>query len=493
MNAPFGRDRLHTPRRRGTAPTGVSASEVQGLALSSGLRRTGMKPFRSTSARFVLLSLAICFACVVPVLGYVYHQIDHLLLAEFQRPLEYRQGNLVKHFENGGISELQTSVASRASRAYQDQTAVLLVDAAGRKLAGNLSAWPEGLRAPREWAPAMLHRDGSENPEEFLVLTTRLHSGERLLLGGLLDNRASMQATLLRALFAALALAVPIGLAGSLLVVREMNRMVDAISAVGDHVAAGDLARRAEIDGSGDPVDRLKISLNATLDRIETLVEEHRTLTDALAHDLRSPLTHIHIQVAQALNDAPGSNQQARFDVISKELARVLHMLESAIEISRAEAGIARRDFECFDAGEVLRDLAEIYEPAALASGVVIAAACEQKLWVSGNRGLVARALSNLIDNALKYGSSGGEIALEATSTETEVLLAVADRAGGIPSARHAEAMRKFGRLDPARTTPGSGLGLSLVKAVASLHRGRFLLEENHPGLRALVILPRHA
>lgn len=450
-------------------------------------------PWRSTSGRFVLLSLAICLACVVPVLGYVYHEIDRLLLAEFQRPLEYRQGNLLKHFDKGGIAELQTSVASRASRAYQDQTAVLLVDRSGRKLAGNLAKWPEGLAAPREWAPAMLHREGSRHPEEFLVLTARLPTGEQLLLGGLLDNRASMQATLLRALFAALALAIPIGLVGSLVFVREMNRMVAAITAVSEHVAAGDLGSRAAIDGSGDPVDRLKLSLNWMLDRIETLVEEHRTLTDALAHDLRSPLTHIHIQVSQALAEPSVIDQKARFDVISQELARLLHMLESALEISRAEAGIGRRDFQCFDAGEVLRDLCEIYQPAAHAIGVKISAACSPNLEVNGNHGLVARALANLIDNALKYGAEGGEITLEASATAAEVHLAVADRANGIPAARHAEAMRKFGRLDLSRSTPGSGLGLSLVKAVASLHRGNFALEENRPGLLAVLTLPRHA
>lgn len=455
-------------------------------------RGRGLAPWRSTSGRFVLLSLAICLACVVPILGYVYHEIDRLLLAEFQRPLEYRQGNLLKHFDKGGIAELQTSVASRASRAYQDQTAILLVDREGKKLAGNLASWPEGLEAPREWGPATLHRQGSRQAEEFLVLTTRLPAGDRLLLGGLLDNRASMQGTLLRALFAAFALAVPIGLLGSILIVREMNRMVEAISGVGEHIAAGDLGRRAEIDGSGDPVDRLKLSLNAMLDRIETLVEEHRTLTDALAHDLRSPLTHIHIQVTQALDEAPGTDQRARFDVISQELERLLHMLESALEISRAEAGIGRRDFERFDAGEVLCDLCEIYQPSARAVGVRITAAFAPGLEVRGNNGLVARAVANLIDNALKYGASGGEITLEASATETEVLLAVADRAKGIPAARHAEAMRKFGRLDSARSTPGSGLGLSLVKAVASLHRGRLVLEENRPGLRATLVLPRY-
>lgn len=467
--------------------------EATRLETSPGLKGgRGFAPWRSTSGRFVLLNFTLCLMCVIPVLGYVYIEIDRILLADFQQPLEYRQGNLLRHFDRGGVAELRTSVAGRASRAFQDQTAILLVDRDGRKLEGNLAAWPKGLAAPQDWKPTTLHRDGAQRSEDFLVLTTVLPSGHRLLLGGLLDNRTSMRATLLLGLLAALALAIPIGLLGSVFVVREMNRMVEAISRVGRNVSAGDLGHRAEIDGSGDPVDRLRMSLNAMLDRIELLVEEHRTLTDALAHDLRSPLTHIHIEVAQAISDPPGKDQHARFTIIAQELGRVLHMLESALEISRAEAGIGRGDFECFDASRMLRDLWEIYQPAAQADGVKIVAACAPGLEVHGNRSLVARALANLIDNALKYGADGGEITLEASVKNSEVHLAVADRAIGIPAARQAEALRKFGRLDSARTTPGSGLGLSLVSAVASLHRGTFHLQDNRPGLRATLVLPRH-
>ena len=450
-----------------------------------------LAPWQSTSGRFVLLNLGLCLACVGPVLGYVYFEIDRIMLADFQRPLEYRQGNLLRHYDRGGVAELQTSVASRASRAFQDQTAVLLVDRDGRRLSGNLAAWPDGLAAPQDWMPISLRRDGVDRAEEFLVLTTKLPTGHRLLLGGLLDNRSSMRATLLRGLLAALALGIPIGLVGSIFIVREMNRMVEAISRVGDHVAAGDLGHRAGIDGSGDPVDRLKMSLNAMLDRIEQLVEEHRTLTDALAHDLRSPLTHIHIQIAQALGDAAGAEQRPRFELISQELGRVLHMLDGALEISRAEAGIGRGEFEHFDAGAMIGDLCEIYRPAAQAAGVTITSILAPGLDVQGNRGLVARAVANLIDNAIKYGAEGGEISLEARGTDKEILLIVADRAGGIPAARQAEALRRFGRLDSARSTSGSGLGLSLVTAVASLHRGKLDLRDNRPGLRATLALPR--
>ncbi|MDE8654047.1 sensor histidine kinase [Novosphingobium album (ex Liu et al. 2023)] len=481
---------MRRPGGQAAAAMASAASPPNGVP-APRRRRAPLLPWRSTSGRFLLLHLVLSLACVVPILLYLYFQIDRVLLADFARPLEYRQSNLENHYKSGGIAELTTSVASRAERAHRDQTAILLVDAQGRKLAGNLSAWPGDLAAPQDWTPVTLQRDGTAHPDEFLVRTALFGPGYRLLLGGLLDNRADMRAALLLALLAAFALAIPIGLLGSLTIVHEMNRMVAAIASIGQHVGAGDLRRRAETDGSGDPVDRLKVSLNAMLDRIEALVEEHRVLTDALAHDLRSPLTRIHIQVTQGLAEAPGRDQQPRFEAIAQEVARVLHMLESALEISRAEAGIGRGTFERFDLGAMLRDLHEIYQPLAAASGVTITVSCPPDLDFYGNRALVARALANLIDNALKYGAQGGEIALEASATETQAHLCVADRAAGIPAERRTEAIRKFGRLDGARSTPGSGLGLTLVSAVASLHDGRFELEDNRPGLRARLVLSR--
>ncbi|WP_181814828.1 sensor histidine kinase [Sphingomonas aracearum] len=449
-----------------------------------------LQGWRSTSGRFVLLHLALSLACTLPILLFVYLQIDRVLIDDFARPLEFRQSNLEKHLAEGGLRGLKIAVDSRAARAHRDQTAILLVDPQGRKVAGNLRVWPQGLKAPQDWTPASLHREGEPAPEEFLVRTTRLSSGHRLLLGGLLDNRADVHRALLLALAAAFALAVPVGLLGSLAIVREMNRMVAAITRVAADVGAGDLRRRAETDGSSDPVDRLKISLNAMLDRIEALVGEHRVLTDALAHDLRSPLTRIHIQVARGQEAGAGADPTPRFQAIGQEVEYVLHILEGALEISRAEAGIGRGSFERLDLATMLRDLGEIYEPVARSAGVTIAVEAPARLELSGDRALLARALANLLDNALKYGASGGHVSLQALSAENEAHLCVADRAAGIPVDRRAEALRKFGRLDSARSTPGSGLGLTLVKAVASLHGGRLELEDNHPGLRARLTLP---
>lgn len=447
--------------------------------------------WRSTSTRFTLLYFLLSLACTLPILLYVYREVDAILLTDFTRPLEFRLSNLERSFKAGGLPKLRTAVASRSARAHRDKTAILLVDTNGRKLAGNLDAWPAGLVAPGDWTPATLQRDDVQHPEQFLVRTMRLPSGHRLLLGGLLDNRADMHGALLLAMAAAFALAVPLGLLGSFAMVREMNRMVAAIADVGRQVGAGNLQRRAETDGSGDPVDRLKTALNTTLDRVEALVDEHRVLTDALAHDLRSPLARIHMQVATASDLSADNDQSARFVTIAHELDGMLHILESALEISRAEAGIGRNNFEEIDVGAMLHDLREIFQPLATTCGVEIAAQGKSGIMLRGNRALLARALSNLIDNALKYGAEGGHMLLEAAYRGDRVQISVSDRARGIPQQRHKDALRKFGRLDDARSTPGSGLGLALVSSVASLHNGVFELHDNLPGLRTTLVLPR--
>jgi signal transduction histidine kinase len=265
--------------------------------------------------------------------------------------------------------------------------------------------------------------------------------------------------------------------------------MVDTIAIMGQHIAAGELSRRVQTDGSGDPLDRLRGSLNAMLARIEALVEELRLLTDALAHDIRSPLMRISARIERARRLPPGSDQLGSLDAISREVEGLLRMLESTLEIGRAEAGIGREQFETFEVTEVMQDLCEMYQPLAAEQRIAIVLAQEARLKVFGNRSLIARAVANLIDNAIKYAADGGHIEIGVAWRLGEVSLSVSDRGNGIPMARRSEALRKFGRLDGARLSPGSGLGLALVNAVTLLHDGRLTLDDNQPGLRATMRL----
>jgi signal transduction histidine kinase len=444
----------------------------------------------STAARFVLLYLALSLAGALPMLLVVYHQADRISRDHFEAQIANRKANLLLSYRTGGIPAVAQGIRDREASGAAAQTALLLVDPAGRKMAGNLATWPPTLRAPTEWMEMRLYRNGRAQAELFALSAIHFPSGHRLLIGTVMDDRTRMRETLAVALLGALLLAIPIGLAGSLVLLRFMNRRVGAIGDVAGRIAAGDLRRRVVTGGTNDPFDRLGDSLNAMLARIETLVKELRFVTDALAHDLRSPLTRIRASMERAIGRPSEEAQREAIEATSKEIDLMLRMIAGTLEISRAEAGIGRENFTAFDLGALLRDLCDMYQPLAEESGVSIGVQDPREIGYFGNREMIGQAVSNLVDNALKYGA-GGAIRIGADDGDSSVRLWVADRGPGIPADRREEAMHKYRRLDDARATEGSGLGLAVVRAVARLHGGELILEDNAPGLRAVLDLPR--
>ncbi|MEA3040743.1 MAG: hypothetical protein QOC65_232 [Sphingomonadales bacterium] len=447
---------------------------------------------QSTTARFVLLYLALSLAGALPVLFVVYHQADRMSQHYFETQIANRRANLLLTYRSGGIPAVAQGVRDRMASGAAAQAALLLVDPSGRRMAGNVAAWPPTLQGPTGWTEMRLYRDGHAQSELFAVSAIHLQAGHRLLIGIVIDDRTRMREALLVALLGALVLAVPIGLAGSLVLLRFMNRRVGAIGDVAARIAAGDLGRRVETGGTTDPFDRLGNSLNAMLARIEALVEELRLVTDALAHDLRSPLTRIRASVEKAMVQPSEEMQRQAIEVVSLEVEGMMRMIAGTLEISRAEAGMGRENFTAFDLGALMRDLCEMYQPLAEESGVSIAVEKPCQMTFVGNRELIGQAVSNLIDNALKYAAGGGSIRIGAGEDESSIRFWVADRGAGIPAERREEALRKYRRLDEARASEGSGLGLALVRAVARLHGGELVLEDNSPGLRAVLILPRN-
>jgi signal transduction histidine kinase len=445
---------------------------------------------QSTTARFVLLYLALSLAGTVPILFVTYNQADRISRDHFEAQIANRKANLLLTHRTGGIPAVQQGIRDRMASGAAAQTALLLVDPAGRRLAGNLEAWPPTLRNPTGWTEMRLYRDGHKQPELFALSAIHFRSGHRLLIGTVIDDRTRMRKTLLLALLGALILAVPIGLAGSLVLLRFMNRRVGAIGDVAARIAAGDLTRRVATGGTNDPFDRLGKSLNAMLARIEALIEELRLVTDALAHDLRSPLTRIRTSLERAMSQPSAQMQRQAMDAVSLEVENMMRMIAGTLEISRAEAGMGRENFTAFDLGALMRDLCEMYQPLAEESGVSIAVETPREMTFVGNRELIGQAVSNLIDNALKYAAGGGSIRIGVDEEESSIRFWVKDRGAGIPAERRQEALRKYRRLDEARASEGSGLGLALVNAVARLHGGDLLLEDNGPGLRVVLILP---
>ncbi|WP_426163897.1 sensor histidine kinase [Sandarakinorhabdus sp. DWP1-3-1] len=368
--------------------------------------------------------------------------------------------------------------------------AMMLTGPGERLVVGNVAAWPAGVAADNRFTQVAMLRTGHRTPETFATSATPLPGGYRLLIGRSVEEQQRLTETLTTSLVAAVGLALALALGVAYLLARTIAARVQGIADVAGAVAAGDLSRRvdAATDGTGDAFDALGGALNAMLARIEALLDELRSVTDGLAHDLRSPLTRMKARIDRLTRASDGHN--AEVAGIGAEADALLAMLETSLEISRVEAGIGRDSFTRMDLAALVVDMVDMYEPLAEDSGVHLTALAATSVPVLAHRELLGRALSNLIDNALRYGASGGEIEVAAVPTADGAQLAVCDRGPGIASASHDDALRRFGRLNAARPAGGAGLGLSLAAAIARLHGGRLTLKANQPGLKVIIDLP---
>jgi signal transduction histidine kinase len=248
------------------------------------------------------------------------------------------------------------------------------------------------------------------------------------------------------------------------------------------------------VSTTDDAFDRLGRQINAMLDRISTLMEELRLMTDSLAHDLRSPVSRLRAAAHAAAHASDPREQEELFGSVIRQADSLMRILTTVLEISRSEALTGRRQFAWFDVGELASELAEMYDPLAEEGGAALV--YDRPAWpvpLFGHRQLLAQAISNLIENALRYGASGGEIRVRVEPSERTIRIEVADRGPGIPPERRDEARRRFGRLDTSRSDEGAGLGLALAESIAHLHSGQLILEDNSPGLLTVLVLPIHA
>jgi len=290
-----------------------------------------------------------------------------------------------------------------------------------------------------------------------------------------------------------------LGLAGGFFVSRRVLKRIDAMTDTANTIMAGDLGGRLPIAGTGDELDRLADNVNAMLERIEALMRGLKEVTDNIAHDLKTPLTRMRNRCEQALRGERGQDYRAALEATIAESDDLIRTFDALLMIARAESGQARGNMAEFDAAQIARDVGELYEPLAEQKGLALMIEAPAAATVRGNRELVSQALANLVDNAIKYAGpdvskingAAAEILVRAGAEGERITLSVADRGPGIPEADRGRAVERFVRLEQSRSEPGSGLGLSLASAVARLHGGELRLEDNRPGLRSVIALPR--
>ena len=332
-----------------------------------------------------------------------------------------------------------------------------------------------------------LYRLGHDVSEQMRLIATPLPGGGRLLTGHVVESELRFTVVLEEAMLSALAVAVALAVFAAWSSARLIQQKLGATVDTAQAVTQGQLDQRVPIDGGGDSFDALGDAINAMLDRIAALMAELKIATDGLAHDLRSPLTRLRATLERAL--ASSENEESRIAVARaiEQGDRLLTMLDTALRITRAEAGLGRDSFVDTDIAAMVEDMVEMYGPVAEDNGFTIEADAPAGLHGAVHRELLGQALANLIDNAMKYGA--GHIRVAARTEAGRLTISVTDDGPGIAEAQRPEALRRFGRLDAARSTSGAGLGLSLASAVARLHGGGLGLGDNAPGLCVVLTL----
>jgi signal transduction histidine kinase len=445
----------------------------------------------STTARMALAAILLALVSGLVPVAFLWHATHDDAIEELRRDTVEQSESLAAVEHRAGEAALR--VAIEQARAADDGSLVAaIVDPKGKRLAGagpdrfDITLAEPGFRIER------LAADGLWSDREAGFIARRIGAGW-LVSGRQLDDWETAQRTIERALFLSMLFSCVLGIGGGLVLTRYVTRRVDAVATTADAVAAGDLARRVAVaEGQGDAFDRLGGRVNAMLDKIERLMGELRIVTDSVAHDLRSPIARLRARAEAALAAEDPAQRDAALAGLVTETEIVTRMLAVLLEISRSEAA-TRTSFTGAAPAELLTALAELYEPLAEEDGVTLHLALDaDPPPMPLHRELLSQALANLVDNALRHAGDSGEIVLRLTAGEGEIRFQVEDRGPGIAAEQQAEARRRFGRLDPARSKPGAGLGLALVEAVARLHGGRLELDDNAPGLIAAIVLPRH-
>src|SRR3954466_891812 len=464
------------------------------------------KLIRTTAFRLTLVYLLLFALFAVSLLGYFAWNTRRLINEQIIATVGSEIGELSDMFARRGLHGLVGTIENRALR--PGSNLYLVTTPAGQAVAGNVGSLAPGGMATTGWSETSYRRLDEQDSADHraLVNVTELTSGFRLLIGSDPEERRRVFGIVVKAAQWSLLIVVVLGLGGGVFVARRVLRRIDAMTGTTQRIMAGDLGGRLPGGGGGGEIDRLAENLNAMLERIEALMTGLKEVSDNIAHDLKTPLTRLRNRAEETLaksgTEAEYRNALERTIEESDGLIRTFNAL---LMIARPESGQARDNMSDFDAADVTSGIHELYEPLAEEDGMTLRVETAPTL-LRGNRELITQALANLVENAIKYGrpaalaqplSAGAavapesrEILIEARREGDQVLLSVTDHGPGIPEADREDAVERFVRLEASRTLPGSGLGLSLASAVATLHGGELRLGDAHPGLAATLVIP---
>ena len=449
---------------------------------------------RSSTFRLALVYMALFATSVLVLLLFIYWSTARHMSAQADATIEAEIAGLAERYRSDGFVGLTALIAERISRKPGGSSIYLLADEDFHPLVGNISRWPVVPETSDGWLDFRLEGEGWPAGEVHSARARAfaLRGGFRLLVGRDLHELGSTQQLIVRTLAWGLLITLALAMIGGFVMTRSMVRRIDAINQTSREIMSGDLSRRMPTDHSGDDFDVLTGSLNAMLDRIQSLMEEVRRISDNIAHDLKTPLTRLRnsLELLKGLGDAEHGERREMIDQAIGDADGLLSTFNALLRIARIESGERRAGFVDVDLAEVLRDVAELYEPLAEQKQQTLEVRLEASPSATGDRDLLFQALANLLDNAIKYTPSRGRLEVCLGVDNGAARLVIADSGSGIPASDRDKVFKRFFRLEQSRGTPGNGLGLSLVYAVATLHDIKLDLEDNAPGLCVVMHFP---
>nr|WP_286198569.1 HAMP domain-containing sensor histidine kinase [Mesorhizobium sp. BR1-1-16] len=434
----------------------------------------------------------------VVFVGWISRETDRILTQQVQDSIEAEIGVLADEGLSKGLTGIVAAIEQRSR--VPGASLYVIADASGNVVAGNVTEVPSALLQRSGLDPVTIpykRLEGDSTRHLAMVRVLPLPNGLRMLVGRDVSDIERIRVVVAKAMMIGVGLLIALALLSWFFVSRRVLKRIDQVSATSRRIMDGDLSGRLEVTGTGDEFDRLAASLNAMLDRIEALLSGLKEVSDNIAHDLKTPLTRLRTRVEAALaGPARTDEYRAALEATIEDSDQLIRTFNALLMIARIEAGSPDGAMASINLARVVADVAEFYEPVAEEAEVYLALSLEEPLPMLGSRELISQALGNLVDNAIKYVKTGDEppaparVEVTARREGGDIVIQVADNGPGIPASERERVLERFVRLEKSRSQPGSGLGLSLVDAVARLHHGSLSLGDAGPGLVVTLRFP---
>jgi signal transduction histidine kinase len=443
----------------------------------------------SIATRLALVNGALLVGLIVVISGVFYFGTVGVLDRGMDGKIIAISNRLLQAFGKRPVAELAREIDHELTDGIDSDTEIFLVTSPkGERVAGNLSEWPTADTPTGRLLDRQVVRGG--RPSSARLVVRPMPSGGLLYVGRDLSEQRAIRDLVLRALEAAATVSLVLVVLGAGLFRHQIERGIGRIRRTAREIEAGNLDQRIAVSGD-DEFARLGVDINRMLDRIEQLMNGVRHVSNAIAHDLRTPLGRIRARLDEALTremTVAALSDAGRLAIDG--IDDLIQLLNKLLQIAEAESGMRTASFEPLDLNRVVRDMVELYDAAADEAGVLLSISSHGPVWARGDHDLLASAIASLIDNAIKYAGAGSRVELTAESDTEHASIVVRDNGPGVPDEELPRLTDRFYRMDRARHQPGNGLGLAIVSAIASLHNGRFLLVNACPGLGASIVLP---